>query len=175
MWLLHRASLRRLFAVSVFLKCGEETRLRRRLARDLHNRGRSADSIREQFRLTVAPMHRRFVEPQRQWAQFILRRAPTASKVQALAELLSALSMNRLPERGQLSARESETVNSRTRRSVLLTSPCSWPQCAIPKSLKLSINLDCAQTTDNPLTHPSPTRRGRECPKDGCGCGSKSY
>lgn len=88
LWLLHRARLRRLFQVSIFLKCGGKTRLRRRLARDLLSRGRSAESIREQFRRTVAPMHRKFVEPQAGWAQIVLRRPPTARRVRALAEQL---------------------------------------------------------------------------------------
>ena len=86
LWLLHRRSLRQLFQESVFLKCGEETRLRRRLARDLLTRGRSAASIRQQFRRTVAPMHRRFVEPQLKWAHIILHRPPPIQKVRGLAE-----------------------------------------------------------------------------------------
>lgn len=88
LWLIHRRALRRLFGVSIFLKCSQQMRLKRRLARDLLNRGRSAASVCEQFRLTVAPMHGRFVEPQAQWAQWVIREIPTACRVKQLAEKL---------------------------------------------------------------------------------------
>jgi len=73
LWPLYRPSLRRLLDLRIFLACPARTRLRRRLARDLKARGRTAESVRQQFRLTVEPMHRRFVEPQAKWADLILR------------------------------------------------------------------------------------------------------
>ncbi len=88
LWLLHRRGVRKLFGASIFLKCGQATRLSRRLARDLLNRGRSAASVRQQFRLTVAPMHTRFVEPQVRWAQLVIREIPTECRVKKLAESL---------------------------------------------------------------------------------------
>lgn len=88
LWLLHRRKLRRLFGVSIFLKCSQTTRLRRRLARDLLSRGRAAASVRAQFRLTVAPMHTQHVAPQARWAQMVVREIPTACRVKLLAEKL---------------------------------------------------------------------------------------
>jgi uridine kinase len=72
LWLLRRPSLRRLFTLSIFLDCPARTRLRRRLARDLRSRGRTRASIREQFRTTVEPMHRRYVAPQARRADIVL-------------------------------------------------------------------------------------------------------
>jgi len=68
LWLLHHDWLREKFAFSVFIDCPREERLRRRVARDVLVRGRSADSVIRQFVDHVQPMHERFVEPQRQWA-----------------------------------------------------------------------------------------------------------
>jgi uridine kinase len=46
--------------------------LGRRLARDLASRGRDPESIREQFRHKVQPMHQRFVKPQEAKADVVL-------------------------------------------------------------------------------------------------------
>ena len=58
---------------TVFLEVPEEVRLRRRLARDTVERGRTEESVRKQFEETVAPMHREFVEPGKDQAHRILR------------------------------------------------------------------------------------------------------
>ena len=51
------------FHFKVFRECDEELRFKRRLERDVHERGRSEESVREQFAKSVAPMHDEFVEP----------------------------------------------------------------------------------------------------------------
>ncbi len=73
LWLLRRPSVRRLFGLKIFLECPRRTRLRRRLARDLRMRGRTAASVREQFRKTVEPMHRKYIAPQIRWADLVLK------------------------------------------------------------------------------------------------------
>jgi len=55
--------LRALLDGVVFVQASEAVRLRRRLARDVEERGREEDDVRKQFAATVAPMHDRFVEP----------------------------------------------------------------------------------------------------------------
>lgn len=72
LWLLRRPAIRRLFDLSVFLRCPEPERLRRRLARDIVERARRAEDVRAQFRRTVAPMHRRHVEPQARHADLVI-------------------------------------------------------------------------------------------------------
>jgi uridine kinase len=91
LWLLHRRALRRLFEVSLFLDCPAATRLERRLARDVRERGRTAASVRRQFRRAVAPMHARFVQPQARLAQAVIREIPTACRVKELARRLQNL------------------------------------------------------------------------------------
>jgi uridine kinase len=89
LWLLRRRSLRRLLTLSIFVDCPTHLRLRRRLERDLRGRGRSATSVREQFRVTVEPMHRRYVAPQKYKADVVLR--PPWGRRQ-LREILARLS-----------------------------------------------------------------------------------
>jgi uridine kinase len=75
LWLLRRPSLRRHFALRLYLDCSPATRLRRRLVRDLTTRARTRKSIQEQFEKIVEPMHCRFVEPQSRWAHAVLNEA----------------------------------------------------------------------------------------------------
>ena len=42
------------------------------LQRDIEERGRSFESVREQYNATVRPMHLMFVEPSKRWADVIL-------------------------------------------------------------------------------------------------------
>ena len=73
LWLLRRPALRRLFALRLFLECPAQLRLRRRLARDQQDRGRTTAAIRQQFRHTVEPMHQRFVASQARWADLVIQ------------------------------------------------------------------------------------------------------
>jgi uridine kinase len=90
LWLLRRASLRRLFALKIFIDCPARTRRSRRLARDLRSRGRTRASVLKQFRKTVEPMHDRFVTPQKRWADVVLRHDFKERVVKQLAEQLHA-------------------------------------------------------------------------------------
>lgn len=90
LWLLRRSSLRRLFELKIFIDCPTQTRWRRRLARDVASRGRTRESIREQFWNTVEPMHERFVAPQRRWADLVLKHDFSEQDARQLAEQLRA-------------------------------------------------------------------------------------
>ena len=89
LWLFRRRSLRDLFEFKIFLECPSVTRLQRRLSRDLLSRGRTRASIREQFRKTVEPMHRKFVKDQKRWANLVLRRPCDPRQVTRIAAMLS--------------------------------------------------------------------------------------
>ncbi len=92
LWILRRRSLRRLLGLSIFLDCPTRLRLRRRLQRDQQGRGRTEASVREQFRSTVEPMHRRYVVPQRRSADLVLGQ-PWGS--QQLRQILARVAMIR--------------------------------------------------------------------------------
>jgi uridine kinase len=71
LWLLRIPRIRRFFGFRIFIDRPAKLRLQRRLARDSVGRGRSAKSVREQFRKTVEPMHRKYVAPQIRWADIV--------------------------------------------------------------------------------------------------------
>jgi len=58
--------------LSVFIDIDADIRVLRRLVRDLKQRGRSVDSIVEQYLCSVRPMHVRFVAPSRERADIVL-------------------------------------------------------------------------------------------------------
>ena len=60
---------------SIFLDVPEDVRLRRRIQRDMSERGRPEDHVRRQFAATVAPMHDAFVQPNRHRADRIVASA----------------------------------------------------------------------------------------------------
>lgn len=64
--------LRRLFDVKLFIDTASDLRLIRRLQRDMQERGRTFDSVIEQYMTTVRPMHQEFVEPSKRHADVII-------------------------------------------------------------------------------------------------------
>jgi uridine kinase len=66
------AALRRLMDVKVFVDTDDDTRFIRRLQRDISDRGRTVQSVIEQYLGTVKPMHLEFVEPSKRYADIII-------------------------------------------------------------------------------------------------------
>lgn len=64
--------LRKLMDVKIFVDTDHDIRFIRRLERDIHERGRSMDSVIHQYMATVRPMHMAFVEPSRRYADIIM-------------------------------------------------------------------------------------------------------
>jgi uridine kinase len=72
--LLADASVRELCDVKVFVDADADIRLIRRIRRDTTVRGRSLESVLEQYLTTVQPMHLQFVEPSKRYADVIVPR-----------------------------------------------------------------------------------------------------
>lgn len=68
------AALRDLMDVKVFVDTDDDTRFIRRLRRDVAERGRTMESVIEQYLGTVKPMHLEFVEPSKRYADVIIPR-----------------------------------------------------------------------------------------------------
>lgn len=66
--------LRDLMDIKIFIDTDADERLLRRLKRDIVERGRSIDSVMQQYITTVKPMHLEFVEPSKHWADIIVPR-----------------------------------------------------------------------------------------------------
>jgi uridine kinase len=66
------ARLRDLMDIKVFVDTDPDIRIIRRIVRDIKERGRSIDSIVEQYLNTVRPMHMEFVEPSKRFADIVI-------------------------------------------------------------------------------------------------------
>ena len=66
------AQLRELMNVKIFVDTDADIRLIRRIRRDIEARGRSFQSVRDQYYATVRPMHIEYVEPTKRWADLIV-------------------------------------------------------------------------------------------------------
>ncbi len=64
--------LRARMDIRIFVDTDADVRLMRRLRRDMVERGRSLDSVLDQYERTVRPMHLEFVEPSRRHADLII-------------------------------------------------------------------------------------------------------
>ena len=64
--------LRDLFDVKIFVDTDADIRFIRRLVRDINERGRSSQSVIDQYLNTVRPMHMEFVEPSKRYADVII-------------------------------------------------------------------------------------------------------
>ena len=56
----------------IFVDTPDETRLTRRIARDMSERGRTEESVRKQFKASVLPMHKKFVQPFKESTELII-------------------------------------------------------------------------------------------------------
>jgi uridine kinase len=64
--------LRDLMDIKLFIDADADVRLVRRIERDVHERGRSIETILRQYQATVRPMHLQFVEPSKRYADLIV-------------------------------------------------------------------------------------------------------
>ena len=58
--------------IKVFVDTDADLRLARRILRDVRERGRSMESVINQYTTTVKPMHEQFVEPSKKYADVII-------------------------------------------------------------------------------------------------------
>jgi uridine kinase len=66
------AALRELMDIKIFVDTDADLRFMRRLKRDIKKRGRTMESVVEQYMATVRPMHLEFVEPSKRFADVII-------------------------------------------------------------------------------------------------------
>ncbi len=65
-------ALRDLFDLKIFVDTDADIRFIRRLQRDIRERGRTMESVIQQYLSTVRPMHLEFVEPSKRYADVII-------------------------------------------------------------------------------------------------------
>ncbi len=64
--------LRDLMDIKIFVDTDADERIMRRIQRDVCERGRAIDSVINQYRTTVKPMHEKYVEPSKKYADIIV-------------------------------------------------------------------------------------------------------
>jgi uridine kinase len=70
--LLASPELRDAFDIKIYVDAEDDIRLIRRIVRDVKERGRSLESVIDQYQSTVRPMHLTFIYPQRRVADIII-------------------------------------------------------------------------------------------------------
>ena len=64
--------LRDLMDIKIFVDTDADIRLCRRIRRDVRERGRTLESVIEQYQTTVKPMHDKYVEPSKRYAHLVV-------------------------------------------------------------------------------------------------------
>ncbi len=70
--IMEEAKIRNLADIKIFVECDDDLRFIRRLQRDIKERGRTMDSVINQYINTVKPMHYAFVKPTKRYADIII-------------------------------------------------------------------------------------------------------
>ena len=64
--------LRDLMDIKIFVDTDADVRLCRRIKRDVNKRGRTLESVLTQYQQTVKPMHEKYVEPSKRYADIVV-------------------------------------------------------------------------------------------------------
>ena len=64
--------LRDLMDIKIFVDADADVRICRRIKRDVNKRGRSLESVISQYQDTVKPMHEKYVEPSKKYADIVV-------------------------------------------------------------------------------------------------------
>ena len=64
--------LRELMDIKIFVDTDADVRLCRRIKRDVNKRGRTLESVLTQYQTTVKPMHEKYVEPSKKYADLVV-------------------------------------------------------------------------------------------------------
>jgi uridine kinase len=102
---LYDEDIRKLSDITAFLHVEADIRFIRRLHRDVEERGRSLDSVIAQYYETVRPMYQKYLDPQRQFADFIV-----GEETDIAAGILAA-KVNHMQESKKLKGKNEKTIS----------------------------------------------------------------
>ncbi|EKU94147.1 Uridine kinase [Alloiococcus otitis] len=89
-------ALRNLMDIKIYVDTDDDIRIIRRIKRDMQDRGRSLDSIIDQYLSVVKQMHEQFIEPSKRYADIII---PEGSQNQVAIDLVTTKIQNIFDER----------------------------------------------------------------------------
>ncbi len=69
---LYSKSIRDFMDIKIFVDTPSDIRILRRLLRDMNERGRSVNSVINQYLTSVRPMHEQYIQPSKQYADIII-------------------------------------------------------------------------------------------------------
>ena len=87
--------LRDLMDIRIFVDTDADVRLCRRIKRDVNKRGRSLESVLQQYQDTVKPMHERYVEPSKKFANIVV---PEGGKNEVALDMIVGRILRHLKE-----------------------------------------------------------------------------
>ena len=70
--IMFHAEIRSIFDLKIFINANSKTRMERRIKRDIAERGRSRDEVLKRYIETLKPMHEKFIEPTKIYANYII-------------------------------------------------------------------------------------------------------
>ncbi|MBC8402998.1 MAG: uridine kinase [Candidatus Marinimicrobia bacterium] len=82
---LHYPALRKFMDIKIYVETPRDIRFIRRLSRDIRKRGRTTQSVIDQYIATVRPMHELYVKPSKEYADLII---PEGGKNKVAVDLL---------------------------------------------------------------------------------------
>lgn len=82
---MYEPTIRDLCDILIYVDTDSDIRFMRRLKRDMEERGRSSQSVYQQYLTTVREMHNQFVEPSKKYAHLII---PEGGENQVAIDLL---------------------------------------------------------------------------------------
>ena len=91
----HDKRIRKLLDMKIFVNTSERTRMNRRIKRDMRSRKRTYESIIYQFKSTVIPMHNKFIQPTKQYADFVISKGVknTVAMEQVISNIISMINI----------------------------------------------------------------------------------
>ncbi|ARI79162.1 uridine kinase [Halobacillus mangrovi] len=95
--------LRDLMDIKVFVDTDADVRIIRRMLRDINERGRTLDSVIDQYINVVRPMHLQFVEPTKRYSDIII---PEGGQNHVAIDLMATKIQTVLQEKGQAISKE---------------------------------------------------------------------
>jgi uridine kinase len=94
--ILEDEGLRDLLDIKIYVDTEDDLRILRRIQRDINERGRTVDSVIEQYLTTVKPAHDQFIEPYKKYADIII---PEGGKNEVAIDIVIAKIRSELQER----------------------------------------------------------------------------
>ena len=88
---LYDQALRDMMSIKIYVDTDADIRFIRRLTRDISERNRTIDSVIEQYQSTVRPMHNRFIEPTKRFADIILPHGANEPAIDMITAKISSL------------------------------------------------------------------------------------